>query len=239
VYRGALPLTTSIVLLLLTCIFMGACSGPQSTLDPAGPSALATSRLWWAMSLYATLVLLVVTGLWVYALRRRYIDTNERQRMRISRRWIIGGGILLPAFSVTLLLMFGITIGHRMLPLPPVGDKVLQINVTGHQWRWEFHYPDAEVTLQDELHLPVGVPVDIHGTSHDVIHSFWVPRLAGKIDLIPGRVNILRIEASRSGAFQGQCSEFCGLGHAHMRFKVQAHEPDKFAALMESLRNEP
>lgn len=191
------------------------------------------------MSLYATLVLLVVTALWIYALRRKHRETGELQHMRIARRWIIGGGILLPAFSVTLLLMFGIPIGHSMLPLPPVGEKAFRINVTAHQWRWEFHYPDAGVTVQDELHLPVGVPVDIHGTSHDVIHSFWVPRLAGKIDLIPGRMNVLRIEASRPGAFRGQCAEFCGLGHARMRFSVQAHEPADFTELMESLRHEP
>ncbi|MFN2329471.1 MAG: cytochrome c oxidase subunit II [Chromatocurvus sp.] len=234
-----LYLTPRIALLLFACISLNACSGPQSVLDPAGPTALAASRLWWAMSLYAALVLLVVTTLWIYALRRKYREIDEQQRVQTGRRWIIGGGIILPAFSITVLLMFGIPIGHRMLPLPPAVGKALQVNVIGHQWRWEFHYPDAGVTLQDVLHLPVGVPVDIHGTSHDVIHSFWVPRLAGKIDLIPARVNVLRIEASKTGIFRGQCSEFCGIGHARMTFSVQAHEPAEFAALMERLRHGP
>ena len=189
------------------------------------------------MSIYATVVLLVVIALWVHALRRTHRETDERQHMRTGRRWIIGGGILLPAFSVTLLLMFGIPIGQRLLPWPHAEHKILQINAVCRQWQWEFHYPDTDITLRDELHLPVGVPVDIHATSQDVIHSFWVPRLAGKIDLIPGRVNVLRIEAGRPGTFRGQCAEFCGLGHARMIFSVQAHEAGDFAALMEKLRH--
>lgn len=212
-------------------------------LAPGGPAALAAARLWWGMFLYAAVVLLGIVGLWLYAVQRKPRECsqqpNKQQRQRSNQRWIIGGGILLPTASIALLLAFGIPLGHRMLPLPVFGQTPLVVKVTANQWYWEFHYPDFNVTLRDKLHLPTGVPVDIHATSNDVIHSFWVPRLAGKIDTIPGRINILRIEASQPGAYRGQCAEFCGLDHARMTFTVLAHKPDEFAALMEALRNEP
>lgn len=188
------------------------------------------------MLVVAATVLAGVIGLWLYAVYRKAHDLGEPQQQRINRRLIIGGGFLLPAISITLLLIFGIPLGHRMLPLPTV-QKPLQINVTARQWFWEFHYPATGVRLRDQLHVPVGVPVDIHGTSVDVIHSFWVPRLGGKIDMIPGRINVLRLEAGEKGLFRGQCAEFCGLEHAFMTFTVQAHEAGEFADLMEMLRH--
>ena len=115
-----------------------------------------------------------------------------------------------------------------MLPLPDGEGKTLRINVTGHQWWWQVHYPDSGIQLRDELHIPVGVPVDLHLTSADVVHSFWVPRLGGKLDMIPGRTNVLRLQADRADTYRGMCAEFCGLEHAHMRFTVTAHDPGEF-----------
>lgn len=169
------------------------------------------------------LVLLAVIALWCFAIRHSTPVDNPRRNLRL----IIGGGIVLPLLSITGLLAIGIPAGHRMLPLPTSQD-VLHIHVTGHQWWWEVHYPESGIRLRDELHIPAGAPVDIHLTTADVIHSFWVPRLAGKLDAIPGRTNILRLQAERPGVYLGQCAEFCGLHHAHMQFSVTAHEPAAF-----------
>lgn len=223
---------------LLSLIFViSGCGGSQSILNPAGPSALYIAYLWWAMFIYSTLVLLSIIALMLYAAKSRTTATDPQQGQRRHQRLLIGGGIVLPSLSILLLLAFSIPTGHRMLPLPN-DDRTMIINVTGQQWDWIMHYPDHNVTLSNELHLPVGVAVDMHITSEDVIHSFWVPRLAGKIDAIPGRTNILRMEASQTGEFRGQCAEFCGLDHAHMIFNVHAHTAQNFTALMETLRDE-
>jgi cytochrome c oxidase subunit 2 len=169
------------------------------------------------------LVLLAVIALWWYAMHRATVADDPRRNNLL----IIGGGILLPLVSLTGLLAVGIPAGHRMLPLP-TSEEVLHIHVTGHQWWWEIHYPDTGIRLRNELHIPAGAPVDIHLTTADVIHSFWVPRLAGKLDTIPGRTNILRLQADQAGVYRGQCAEFCGLHHAHMQFTVTAHEPAAF-----------
>ncbi len=123
-----------------------------------------------------------------------------------------------------------------MLPLPLSGNPPLRIDVIGHQWWWEIHYPEAGITLINELHLPIGHPVDIHATSQDVIHSFWIPRINGKIDMIPGRINVLRLQVTKPGHFRGQCAEFCGLLHAQMILKVEAHKADDFSAWIEKKR---
>ena len=105
--------------------------------------------------------------------------------------------------------------------------------MTARQWQWEVSYPDTGVRLRDELHIPAGAAVDLHLTSEDVIHSFWVPRLGGKLDMFPGRTNVLRLQADEPGLYYGQCAEFCGTGHAHMKFTVRAHAPDEFDAWLE------
>src|SRR5690606_21729962 len=121
---------------------------------------------------------------------------SDARARRALNRWVIVGGLALPLASILAVLSFGIPAGHRMLPLAPGEGVVAHIDVTGRQWQWDVRYPGTNVALVDELHIPAGVPVDIHVRTEDVIHSFWVPRLAGKIDAIPGRVNVLRLEAN-------------------------------------------
>lgn len=184
------------------------------------------------MFAFSTVVMLVVIGLWLYAIRRDPGDVDDAAAQRVQNRWVIGGGIILPVASITLLLAFGIPIGHGMLPLG--GDEnTVRIQVTGHQWWWEVSYPDHDIQLRDEVHIPAGVPVDIHIRSEDVIHSFWVPRLGGKLDAMPGRDNVMRLQADEPGTYRGVCAEFCGLGHAHMAFTLEAHEPEAFEAWLE------
>lgn len=212
-----------------------ACDGPLSTLSPAGPSARMAADLWWGMLLFSTVVLVAVVGVWIHALRRPH-RTCDANRHRIEQRWIIGGGIILPTVSIAVLLAFGLTAGHRMLPLPLNGDPPLRINVTGHQWRFEVNYPDHGIRMENRLIIPAGQPVDIHVDSGDVIHSFWVPRLAGKIDMLPGRTNVLRLEADDPGTYRGQCAEFCGALHARMTLEVEALSDEGFDEWLEANR---
>ena len=190
--------------------------------------------LWWSMFAFSSLVLLCVVGFWLYAIRRTGEPGNDPDELRAQRRWIIGGGLILPTTSVIVLLAFGIPIGHRMLPLPPETGAALVIEVTGHQWWWEVNYPDTGIALRNEIHIPIGQPVDIHLTTADVIHAFWVPRLGGKLDAIPGRTNVLRLRADQPGSYRGQCAEFCGLNHAHMQFTVEAHPVEAFNQWLET-----
>lgn len=187
---------------------------------------------------FFSLVLVTVSALWIYAIWRKPREYSLDEARRIQRRWLVGGGILLPSVSIVLLLLFGIPVGQRMLPLPLLGEQPLQIEVIGHQWWWEVRYPDSGVVTANQLHLPAGRPVDITVTSADVIHSFWVPRLGGKIDMIPGRENRIRLQADEPGTFRGQCTEFCGTQHSHMVLDVQAHSDEDFAAWIDA-RREP
>ncbi|QMV65939.1 cytochrome c oxidase subunit II [Pseudomonas berkeleyensis] len=200
--------------------------------------ACEVAILWWVMCGFATVVLVVVTALWVHAMRRTPRQVDEQRARVITLRWLVGGGLILPSVSIVLLLIFGIPIGHRMLPLPLIGEQPLRIEVIGHQWWWEVRYPDSGVVTANQLHLPVSRPVDLDVTSADVIHAFWVPRLGGKIDMIPGRHNKIRLQADLPGTFRGQCSEFCGTQHTHMILNVQAHEDDDFEAWLQA-RREP
>ena len=141
------------------------------------------------------------------------------------------GGLALPAVVLVPLVAYGLVAGERLLPLPGVVPP--RIEVRAERWGWAFRYPDhGGKTTAGVLHLPVGTPVDIMVTSRDVIHAFWIPRLAGKIDAIPGRVNVLRIQVDAPGRYEGTCAEFCGTGHAGMRFEVVAHPAGEFAAAL-------
>lgn len=219
------------LLVAISFTFAG-CSGPQSILDPAGPSALIISWLWWGMFAFFTLVWLVVVCLWIYASRRQNEAPDSQRARLIHRRWIIGGGIILPLTSVTVLLVLGIPAGQRVL-LSNTDKAPMRVEVVGHRWWWEIRYPDASVVTANQFYLPVERPVDVYVTTEDVIHSFWVPRLAGKIDLIPGRVNHIRLQASSMGTMRGQCAEFCGAGHAHMLLNVEVLAPAEFNAWLQ------
>jgi cytochrome c oxidase subunit 2 len=218
--------------LLLPLLLLAACRGPQSMLDPAGPSAQAIAAVWWWMLGTAVLVLVAVVALWLVAMRRtRGLMPDEAERHGL--RWIVGGGIALPGVAITALLVFGSSAGFHQLPLPRgqgLGPAPLRVEAIGHRWWWELRYPDSGVGLRNELRLPVGRPVDVRVSSRDVIHSFWVPRLGGKLDAVPGRTAVVRLQADQAGTFRSQCAEFCGVGHAHMVMTVIAMAPAEFDA---------
>lgn len=212
-------------------LLLAACARelPYNTLDPAGPVAQKQADLYWMVFWIATGVFVLVEGLLVVALirfRRRSPDDVPRQihgNTRLEIIWTILPALLLAGVAVP-------TVGTIFsLARRPAGD-VLEINVTGHQWWWEVEYPDLDVVTANEIHVPTDRSVAINLTSDDVIHSFSVPRLAGKQDLIPGRTNILYLAAPTAGTYLGQCQEFCGLSHANMHFRVIAQDPPDFEA---------
>jgi cytochrome c oxidase subunit II len=200
-------------------------------LDPQGPVSQAMAELWWLMlglggAVFVAVVVVLALGLF----RRRPAAGQETGRERPNRfgRWFVVGGVVAP--MVILLVVFGATVrALRVVPTtaPP---EALVIEVVGHQFWWEVRYPDAGVTVRDELHLPVGRPVSLRLTSADVIHSFWVPALAGKLDLLPDHPNTLVLEADEAGVHRSRCAEFCGLEHTRMVLTVVAEPEDAFAS---------
>ncbi len=210
------------------------CSGTQSMLDPYGPAARAVAWTWWAMFGFSAVVLVGVVALWLIGMRRPPAAVPEEKVARYNRRWIVWGGIVLPCVSIVLLLSFGIPQGKRMLPLPVEGVQPLKVEVIGHQWWWEVRYPESGVVTANQMNLPAGRPLDIHVSSADVIHSFWIPRLGGKIDMIPGRTNVIRLEADRLATHRGQCSEFCGMQHTHMILYSEVQTAEDFATWLKA-----
>ena len=199
---------------------------PPPALDPAGPFSERIVVLSWvlfAMSAVVMAVVLVALGLALFG--------GERWRARLSgERAIWIGGLAFPVVVLTALLIWGLSI-TAYASRPITGDE-LRVRVSGEMWWWRVTYLDEtgrEIAWDaNELHIPVGQPVVLELTSADVIHSFWVPRLAGKLDMIPGRVNLLRLTADKAGVYGGQCAEYCGGPHALMGFIVVAHEPAAF-----------
>lgn len=141
------------------------------------------------------------------------------------RFWLVWGGLVLPAVVLGALLVFALLTGERLLPRPGSGAYVVE--AVPRQWQWTFRYPEGQQT-EGLLLLPAGRPVDVRVIGTDVIHSFWVPRLGGKVDAIPGHVNTLRLQADQPGRFGGVCAEFCGIGHTGMTFRVEALDAAAF-----------
>ena len=194
---------------------LAGCSGPLSTLEPGGPIAAEIAWLWWAMLAGAgalTLLVLVLLGLG--------FGPPRATRPRI---WTHGLGLWFSLSVLGAVLGAGLWVGERIVPRD---DGAVEVRAHAYQWGWRFSHegPDGEaVETEGHLHIPAGAPVDVLITSSDVIHSFWVPQLAGKLDAIPGRTNRARILAGAAGDYGGVCAEFCGIGHAGMRFVVTAH----------------
>ncbi|UNK42750.1 cytochrome c oxidase subunit II [Luteimonas sp. S4-F44] len=203
----------------LSGLALAGCAGPQSALDPAGPAAAQIAFGWWLMAGAFTVVWALVLALLWRALRRR----EAGQALRQPERLVVWGGLVLPTLVLTALLVYGSLTSARVTGVGATPDMVVE--VTARQWQWHFRYRDADDRVLgesvDALAMPLGRMVEFRITSEDVIHSFWVPRLGGKIDAIPGRVNVLRLRADAAVPMRGQCAEFCGLEHARMLFPVR------------------
>lgn len=218
------------VLVILSILVLAGCNGPLSTLDPSGPRAAMVAMLWWAM-FWSSVALF---GLMMALLALVWVRPGFGSKLAPSK-WIIYGGLVMPGILLPVLVGYALYTGNRLLP-HALETAPARINAQGVMWQWQFSYPElGDLGSTSVLHIPAGKPVDIVVTSGDVIHSFWVPRLTGKIDAIPGRENIIRIQADRPGSYQGVCAEFCGRGHTEMRFQVLAHAPEEYeSAVLEA-----
>jgi cytochrome c oxidase subunit II len=206
-------------------LLLAACSGASpSTVDPKGSESREIAGVWWLMFGVGVVVYVVVAGLVIRAATRG--RRHARRESRISDAafiWI--GGIIVPAL---ILLGLGVVTVTTSNAIRQPDSRALRVEVTGVRWWWQVRYPDEGITTANELHVPVGRPIQIRLGSRDVIHSFWVPQLAGKVDTIPGQPNTLRFTAETAGTYLGECAEFCGLQHAHMGFAVIAESPGAF-----------
>lgn len=218
-------LANSGLLLLVTCAVTG-CGAAPAIFDAAGQAAREINQLWWLLFGLGTAVYIAVMGYLLLALYRRRPLTEGAPGWGGNTRTVIWGGIVLPA--LILLIVYGFTVRTLWSLSVRAADAEVTIEVIGHQWWWEVHYPEQSIITANEITIPVGQPVRINLTSADVIHSFWVPELHGKLDLIPGRTNTFWLEADHAGAYWGLCAEFCGTQHAKMHFLVVAVAPADF-----------
>jgi cytochrome c oxidase subunit II len=234
-----LPLTVCCSLLL------SGCAGVQSALDPAGPQAGRINGLWWLM-FYTLLAvfLIVMCALLLAAFRRRrpfsgemadMPDTKPEPARERRMSHTVMGGVVITIVILFVLLISSYLTGHSLYSVASTsGPGALTVEVTGHQWWWDVKYssepPSQMVQTANEIHIPVGRPVLFKLTSNDVIHSFWIPNLHGKMDLVPGHVTNIWIRADRTGTYRGQCAEFCGYQHAHMAFTVVVESAEQFKA---------
>lgn len=198
-----------------------------SVFGPASPQAAAIVNLFWLTIIVAVMIFVGVAGVVIYS------AIAHRERPGREAAGFRGNGRLEVAWTAapTVLLAVILTLSVRtMNQVTTPAATPLEVTVVGHQWWWEFQYAGSGLTTANELHVPVGQPVLLHLQSADVIHSFWIPSLAGKTDLVPGHPFNLTFTAEQVGTYDGQCSEFCGVAHAWMLLRVIAQSPADFAA---------
>ncbi len=190
------------------------------------------AALGWVLVVVASLVTLVVTGLVLLGTwRRRTAEPAPPMRTGGGLRWIVIGGIVAPA--VILVAIFVFSMLTQAAVAAPASPPAVTIQVTAHRWWWEVQYldrsPSRIAITANEIHIPVGQPVRFELTTGDVIHSFWIPQLGGKTDLIPGQRNLTWLEADSAGVYRGQCGEYCGLQHSKMAMAIVAEPPGEFS----------
>jgi cytochrome c oxidase subunit 2 len=218
----------SALLLFGVTLALAGCGDNQSVLNPKSGPATELAQLSWLLFAMGAFVMLVVLAATFLAVRG---PVGARSALS-SRTTVIWGGIAFPIVVLTVLLVYGVWLtGATQLRLRDAAD--LRIKVVGEQWWWRIAYEGRNgqpVHSANELRIPVGRATLLELTAADVIHSFWVPNLAGKIDMIPGHVNRLTVTAEQPGVYRGQCAEYCGAQHALMAFDVVAEPPERFDA---------
>jgi heme/copper-type cytochrome/quinol oxidase subunit 2 len=208
---------------------LSGCTQNLSIVHPAGPAAAAIATLWWVLLAGAVTIFAFVMVLLALAFRTR--GATDSSDHGYERRWILGLGLVFPVTVLGALLVYGLVIGERLMPR--AAPELVTVGAEARQWAWRFTYADMPGhATHDILHIPAGIPIDVQITSLDVIHSFWVPRLAGKLDAIPGHVNVLRIEADVPGEYAGVSAEFSGVGYRMHDFTVIAHDAEGWSAFI-------
>jgi cytochrome c oxidase subunit 2 len=216
------------LLALVALLPLMGCEGAQSSLSPLGPNARDTLGLF-ELTLWVSALVCLLVGA---ALAHAFLLPRWRGGERYGRLLVVGGGVVLPAIVLPVLLVVSLRIPW---PYAEEREGAFTVDVVAWQFWWEIRYPNPEpggppVVAANEVRMPVGVPVRFRLITEDVIHSFWVPKLGGKVDMIPGRVNYALLQADEPGEFRGACFEFCGLQHANMAFTVHAMPPEEWAA---------
>jgi cytochrome c oxidase subunit 2 len=210
---------------------LAACSTQQSTLHPAGADASGVANLFWVMAVAGALIWVIVIGLAIYAVVGRRRPKSEW----FADRFILIGGVAFPSVVLAALLIFGLS----LLPSWTEGEEPdVRIHVSAEQYWWRIAYERADGSLVEtanEVRLPVDAVAEFVINSPDVIHSFWIPSLGGKMDAIPGRTNLLRLTPTKIGIYRGVCAEFCGPSHALMAFAVEVQSGEEFAAWLDRL----
>jgi len=236
--RIKLIFNLSIVMVL--SILLMACNpeGPQSTFDAQGPVSEIQKNLFLFTFWIAVIVFIVVEGaiLFVTFRYRRKNDELPVQthgNLKLEITWTI-----IPAIIIVIIAIPTV-IGIWQTQVMPDEEDSLVINAVGHQWWFEFNYPSEEVVTANELHLPEDTNVIVNIESQDVLHSFWIPKIAGKVDMVPNHENQLWIKADNPGLYYGQCAEFCGVAHAMMRFRVIVHTNEDYQNWLEYMRTPP
>lgn len=241
IYAGAALLLSAIT----------GCTSVQSPFGAHGPAAHRIANLSWFMTILFLVISAIMWALLALAFYKRRGTLGEHEPIDSSggEIWIAIGGAAIPLLVLTVLFVLGLQL-LRDFPIHGMHgasnhaqmqeSMKPEIQIIGHQWWWEIHYlnddPSKEVVTANELHLPVGRPVNIEVETRDVMHSFWIPALHGKVDLIPGMENFIRIQASQPGSYTGQCAEYCGAEHSRMRLLAIAQAPEEYAAWLEAQR---
>lgn len=219
-----------VTLTLLTLALPAAASStyPQSALHPAGPVAKMQLGLFITSVWVAVFIFVVVASALTFAMirfRSRPGDPEPKQiegNAKLEVIWTI-----IPVILLLFIAIPTVTISFGLADTPEDG---VHVHVVGYQWWWGFEYPEEGFVTANEMRVPVGVPVKLTMESADVIHSFWVPRLAGKVDVVPGRVNTMWFQADEPGLYYGQCAEYCGTSHANMRMRIQVVSQEEYDA---------
>jgi cytochrome c oxidase subunit 2 len=208
---------------MLSVSIASGCEGRQSVLTTAGEDSAALATLFWVLFAGAVVLWLLVNGAVFYVTRIR----PRRISRALAEGLIVGGGVVFPTVVLAALLFWGLS----LMPDQRAPGDAIRIHVQGEQWWWRVRYetPEGDVVAANEIRLPAGVRSEIVLTADDVIHSFWVPALGGKTDMIPGRVNRMSLAPTEAGVWRGQCTEFCGAAHAQMAFETVVMAPDAFA----------
>ena len=206
-------------------VLLGGCGGgAPSALDPNGPKAEDVTVSWWILFSVAAFVCVLVIAAAILApvLRRRVRSVDQSD----GKRFVLVLGIVLP--SIVLAATFALSVTDIARSADPPKKAALTIEVIGHQWWWEVRYPGQGAVTANEVHVPVGTPVHLRLRTADVIHSFWVPQVMPKRDLLPKRVNETWLSVSHAGTYRGECAEYCGVEHAYMDFAVVAQPRAQF-----------
>jgi cytochrome c oxidase subunit 2 len=219
-------------------LIAAACEGNQSMFNPQGPAANGIASLGWFMVVVCLVIYVVVIAALAWALTRRRQAADDLPQTSRRIGTIVSASV---AVTIVILLVFmvaSVATGRGLSS--PSGPGAITVDVIGRQWWWDFQYQDVTpsdvVISPNEMHIPVGVPIVINARSSDVIHSFWVPNLHGKRDLIPGQITHTWLQADEPGVYRGQCAEFCGHQHAHMAFTLVAEPMEKFQQWIQQQR---